>query len=620
MAEHKWNDTHKPDAQVDVLAFGRAWAILGLFMFFMIAAGGAWVNWGGGDPTGPPTDSGQKRELLKVSSSRSIADQYDVIVVGTDPEGITAAVSAARNGLKTLLVDGRNRDVLGGLFTLGWLNTIDMNYAPEKTALVAGARDVLNKGLFSEWFAKIEGDSFDVVTAANAFYNMVEKEKNIDLLMQAASIKPLMGTPSAGGTTPITGITVTDSNGATRTIAAKAVIDATQDADIATLAGVPYTYGREDIGDKQSKMAVTLVFRIKNVTPDVWKSIKDRLNGDEDPNTGANEVSAWGYGGMYQYKEVDKGRVKMRGLNIGRQNDNSALINALQIFGIDGADPTSREQAVAIGRAELPHVVDYMKQLYPEFANIELDDTAPEPYVRETRHIIGEYRMSILDVLENRDQWDRIAFGSYPVDIQRTSPNDSGAVVCAPEQYAVAFRSLVPLKVDGLLVVGRAASYDTLPAGSARVVPVGMAEGQAAGAAAKLAIDRDMTFRQLSASKEAIAALQDTLNVQGMALKPFSAKPQPFMQHKEYAGLQTAVTLALAYGCYSNDFMLDTASNAQRFVNLTSGARRIKPAAFAGDPSAAVKGMTTPDKQPLTLTQAEYTLALAVGLKPSSPA
>jgi hypothetical protein len=278
---------------------------------------------------------------------------------------------------------------------------------------------------------------------------------------------------------------------------------------------------------------------------------------------------------MYQYKEVDKGRVKMRGLNIGRQNDDSALINALQIFGIDGADPASREQAMAIGRAELPYVVDYMKQLYPEFANIELDDT---------------------------------------------SPNDSGVVVSAPQQYAVAFRSLVPLKVDRMLVVGRAASYDTLPAGSARVVPVGMAEGQAAGAAAKLAIERGMTFRQLSASKDAIAVLQDMLNAQGMALKPFTAKPQPFMLHKEYAGLQTAVTLALAYGGYSNDFMLDTASNAQRFVNLTSGARRIKPAAFTGDPSAAVKGMPTPDKQPLTLVQAEYTLALAVGLKPATPA
>ena len=100
-------------------------------------------------------------------------DAYDVIVVGTDPEGVAAAVSAARNGLSTLLVDGRNREILGGLMTLGWINTIDMNYSTSKTLL--GKDDVFNKGFFSEWYAKIEGDSFDVNTAANAFYDAVKE-------------------------------------------------------------------------------------------------------------------------------------------------------------------------------------------------------------------------------------------------------------------------------------------------------------------------------------------------------------------------------------------------------------------------------------------------------------
>jgi hypothetical protein len=267
-----------------------------------------------------------------------------------------------------------------------------------------------------------------------------------------------------------------------------------------------------------------------------------------------------------------------------------------------------------IGRQEVPRIVDYLKRQYPEFAGVEPDGTAPELYVRETRHIQGEYRLNIIDVLENRDQWDRIAFGSYPVDIQRTSPADSGAVVCAPEQYAVPFRSLVPLKVDGLLIASRSASYDTLPAGSARTGPVGMAEGQAAGAAAKLAIGRGMTFRQLSASKQDIAGLQEMLNAQGMVLKPFSIKPQPFMEHKEYAGLKAAVTLALAYGGYKNDFGLDEPSNAKRFVNIAGGARKIKPAAFVGDPSAAIKGMPQPEKQTLTLDQAAYTLTVALGI------
>jgi hypothetical protein len=549
--------------------------------------------------------------LEPVKTTANIKDNYDVIVVGTDPEGIAAALSAARNGLSTLLVDGRNREILGGLMTLGWLNTIDMNRTPDQ-------RGVLNKGIFSEWFSQIEGDSFDVITAANAFYGMVKKEKNIDLLMKTKSIVPLTASRGAGDpSTMIQGVEIVKEDGSKQAIKAKSVIDATQDADIAAAAGVPFTYGREDLGDPNSKMAVTLVFRLKNVTPDVWKQIQKRLNGDNDAGTGANEMSAWGYGEFYKYPEVNKGKAKMRGLNIGRQSNNTALINALQIFGIDGLDPKSREQAFEIGKDETIHVVAYMKQNFPEFANVEFDMTAPELYVRETRHIQGEYRLHILDVLENKDQWDRIAFGSYPVDIQRLAPTDSGAVMGQPIQYAVPFRSIVPLKVDGLLVVGRSASYDTLPHGSARVIPTGMAEGEAAGAAAKLAQEKNLSFRQLAASKVDIAQLQERLNKQGMELKPFSVKPQPFMQHKQYEGLKTAISLALTSGGHSNDFLLDDAANPKRMANLISSAKRMMPSAFKGDASAAIASVADPEKAPLTLEQAGYTITQALGIAAS---
>ncbi|UUZ97432.1 FAD-dependent oxidoreductase [Paenibacillus sp. P25] len=331
-------------------------------------------------------------------------------------------------------------------------------------------------------------------------------------------------------------------------------------------------------------MAVTLVFRLKGVTPDVWKQVQRRLDNDNDEGTGSNAMSAWGYKDMKDYPPVNKERVAMRGLNIGRQNDNSILINALQIFGIDGLDPKSREEAFAIGKAEPPHIVDYMKKKYPEFAGVELDGTAPELYVRETRHIQGEYRLGIIDVLENRDQWDRIAFGEYPVDIQRMSPADTGAVVTDPQQFAVPFRDLVPLKVDGPLVVGRAASYDTPPHGTARVIPVGMAEGEAAGAAAKLAAEKGLTFRRLSASKEQIAVLQERLNAQGMVLKPFSIPPRPFMQHKEYEGLKAAVTLGLATGGYKNDFALDQKSNQRLDGQSAVGHAQIKAGDARGEP------------------------------------
>ncbi|MCR8644098.1 FAD-dependent oxidoreductase [Paenibacillus sp. N1-5-1-14] len=574
---------------------------------------------------------GNPQTLEQVEYLNKSEEEYDVIVVGTDPEGITAAVSAARNGQKTLLVDGNDREVLGGLLTVGWLNSLDMNFSPNSGGIL-NKPVPLNKGLFSEWYDRVEGDSFDVTTAANVFYDLVKKEKNIDLMLKMKEIKPKM-TKGANGNDVIEGIVVTKADGSQQTIKAKSVIDATQDADIAVAAGVPYTYGREDLSDKNTKMAVTLVFRLKNITPDVWAKVKDRLQNDKDEGTGANDVSAWGYKEMYDYKSSNPKRVVMRGLNIGRQNDETMLINALQIYGIDGADTASRAEAFEIGKKEIPLVVEHMKKIYPEFANIELDATAPELYVRETRHIEGEYRLHILDVLENRDHWDRIGFGSYEVDIQRSYAGDGGAVVADPEQYAVPFRSIVPKKIDGLLVVGRSSSFDTLPHGSSRTVPVGMATGQSAGVAAKLATDNKVTFREMSQNKELIAKLQEMINQQGMDVKPFSIKPYPFMEHKQYEGLKVAVTYGLAYGSYGNTaFNLDNNSNPVRFINLLYGAKKMKPDAFTGDPGAALsytKGATADQltaerkehaAKDLTLDQACYTVALALGIKVEAPA
>ncbi|TDF97680.1 FAD-dependent oxidoreductase [Paenibacillus piri] len=552
---------------------------------------------------------GHPQAVTEVRSVKEIRNSYDVIVVGTDPEGIAAAVSAARNGMKTLLVDSRKRDVLGGLFTEGWLNSIDMNYEPAKNLM--SKHEIMNKGIFSEWYGKIEGDSFDVTTAANAFYDMVAKEKNIDLYMHAKAVEPI--TEDAGGMKKMKGIAITKTDGGVMPVQAKAVIDATQDGDIAAAAGVPYTVGREDLADPKSRMAVTAVFRLNNITPERWKQFA-KVVAAEDKGQGAygvNERSLWGLIKMQNYEAVNKERVRMRGLNGGLLNDNTMLVNALQIFNVDPFDPKSREEAQTIAKDELPHVLAYLKKMYPEFEGVELDGIAPELYVRESRHIQGEYRLSIIDLLENRDQWDRIAFGGYPVDIQRTSPLDNGAVVIDPDKYAIPFRSLVPLKVDGLLVVGKAASYDTLPHGSARVVPVGMAEGEAAGAAARFAIEQNMTFRQLSASKDAIAQLQAQLIKQGMDLKPFNIKPAPFMEHKSYEGLKTAVSLGLSTGGYKNEFDLDKPSNQQRMVNMLEGMRKFKPSVLAGSAATVIAGVKEANKLPLSLeTAAQMTASI----------
>ncbi len=558
-------------------------------------------------------DSAPKQELQKLKTIDAVKDSYDLIVVGTDPEGVSAAISGARNGLKTLLIDDKNREVLGGLMTVGWLNSLDMNWDRTKKTRPGQDPDYFNKGIFKEWYDQIEGHSFDVTTAANAFNKLVQAEANIDLYMDAASIEPAV--KKADNHVIVEGITFTKPDGAKQTVSSKSVIDATQDANIAAAAGVSFTIGREDLGDESSRMAVTAVFRLKNVDDNVWAQIAKRLNGDNDSNTGVSQLSAWGYGKeMADYESLNKERAKMRGLNIGRQLDGTILINALQIFGIDGLNPDSIKEAYEIAEKEIPNVITFMKK-FKEFKNVELDAVAPELYVRETRHMNGLYRLSVIDLLENRDQWDRIAFGSYPADIQRISPTDNGAVVIDPIKYAVPFRSIVPQEVEGILVVGRSASYDTLAHGSARVIPVGMAEGQSAGVAAKLAGDNKVTFQAMAESKPLIEEMQKLVNEQGMDLKPYSVEQQGYMKHKAYEGLKAAVYMGIAVGSYGNSaFNLDNPSNAQRMVNQLHNVKRMFGEHFAGNPAEAVSGMNEPAKQELTLEQATYSIATAIGL------
>lgn len=538
--------------------------------------------------------------LPLIESEDAFNERYDVIVAGTDPEGVAAALSSARHGLDVLLVDGKGRDRLGGLITLGWLNSWDLNFAPIPSPS-SGEREFLNKGIFQEWYDQLGGTSFDVVEAAAALHRMVAAEPRIHILMDVQSMKPIMEGSD------VAGIVIVDEEGVERSIGASAVIDATQDGDIAALAGVPYTVGREDLGYPEARMAVTLVFKLKGVTDEIWKSFGER----ED--TGIDKKSAWGFLDARLYESTDPERVAMRGLNIGRQNDDSVLINAMHLFGIDPLDPKSVEEGFRIGREEAPRIVEFLKDRFQELSELEYAGTAPELYFRESRHIQGEYRLMMADVMENRDFWDAVAYGSYDVDIQRLGQEDSGAIMMSPLQYGVPFRTLVPLTVNRLLVVGRAASFDSLPHGSARVVPLGMATGEAAGAAAKLALSQGMSFRELSYSRKAIAELRTMLTNAGMDLTYLRMPKPDYMKHRAYKGLVAAVSMNMTIGGYDNSrWNLDGHVTPESFHNMMKRWRRKHPAYFKGNPIKAAPKKA--GQETLSLDEVAYGVCVMAGL------
>jgi len=475
---------------------------------------------------------------------------YDLIVVGGEPEGIAAAVAAARNGLKTLLIE--EGQALGGLMTLGGLNFLDMNYGPDN--------ELLTRGIFAEFFQEL-GNAFDLKEAEQYFLELVQKEELLDLKLATSFLAPVLRENT------VAGIRVRE-NGELKEYLAKRVIDGTVDADVAAAAGVPYTIGAEDYGRPEELMGVTLVFRVKNVNwplvflyNNMMRLLSKIKSGWGDPYAGATWKVAWGYGEQaLEYQPHDPG-TRFRGPNLARQKDGTILVNALLIFGVDSLDSDARAQGIERGQAEIPHILSFMRERFTGFGRVEFVDTAERLYVRETRHIEGEYRLTITDVLENGDHWDRIAHGSYPVDIQPTSPENLGNVIGKPALYSIPFRCLVPLKVENLLVVGRSASYDSLPHGSARVIPVGMATGEAAGVAAAYSLEKGLGFRELSRDQEGIAVIQERLIQQGAYLTEYTPPRPAVMEHWAYPGLRVMRELGLAAGGYGNNYRLDAPIN-----------------------------------------------------------
>ena len=517
--------------------------------------------------SGGDTTTAEPESLPTFTNEGTADSDYDVIVVGSDPEGIAAALSAARNGMKTLLLSKDSTP--GGLYTLGALNFIDVPETRDGTLLVGG--------IYEEFVNAVGGSGFDIVNAANVFNDMLTAEDNLTVRYGAKFQEPVMN----GNT--ITGVTVLEEGDMLVTYNAPYIIDSTQDGDVAAAAGAPYTYAGEDIGERDREMGVTLVFRVSGVNWDsmcryltIKRGIGEIFN--KSTSMGVSGNTAWGFSDEgYAYEPSDEA-MRLRGFNMAKQDNGDVLVNALLIFDVDPLDETSREEGIARAKAELENIIPYLQDEFWGFGDCELAGTAEDLYVRESRHITCEYNLTIDDVLENRDQDDRIAVTSYPVDVQPTKTQTYGTVVGYPDQYAVGYKSLVPQDVDGLLVVGRAAGYTSLAAGSARIVPTGMACGEAAGVAVAVAKAQSATPRDLVDDDAAIAEIQEKLTAQGAKLD-HTQTHEDVMDHWAYPGVKVLRSLGVLDGGYDNNYYLDDTITMNRYQNMVNNA--VKKAGFA---------------------------------------
>ena len=392
----------------------------------------------------------------------------DLVVYGATPQGIMAAVTAARQGERVLLIEPTPG--IGGVLTQAWLATLDLS--------VDARGRPLAQGLFRKFFDALKHDnSFDVLHAQRVLTDLLTSSRvKVELNTHIVEVHAAAG--------KIISLRLNGPNGAT-TLQPENIIDATDMGDLAVRSGARFTLGRSDTGLDHAQMAATLVFRMTGLD---WKVLKEQER-HERRRTNPRGRSLFGLASFTSgYHPSDTSRFFLRGFNAALQDDGSILVNALLIYGVDGTSLASLQQAHLDGAREAVRVVAYLRHSFPTvFGRATLGGVAPQLYIRESRHLIGDARLSAADVLYGRHFRDAVGVNAYPLDGQSYLPGQKPFLLGTPRAYEVPLGALVPAGFKNLLVVSQASSFASVAAFSTRVVPLQMTLGEAAGQASVLA-------------------------------------------------------------------------------------------------------------------------------------
>jgi hypothetical protein len=425
-----------------------------------------------------------------------------VLVVGGTPAGFAAAVAAARQGADVTLVSGR--PVLGGILSDALMDQWDLNVAPDGSPVQGG--------LFREMHAAL-GDAFTPDDAARYFAHLVMAEPRLRLMVRARPTA--VKTTAVAGGRAVVAVSFARAGGGTFDIAARTIVDATDNGDVAAMAGARFDLGRQDTGRDLLMQPVTLMFTLDGVD---WTQVASGYDARRYGAGGTSERRAWGYAALMRAYHPLSPDAVVRDLNFGREPDGAVTVNAIDVLGIDGRSPADLHRARSISERETPHLIDYLRERLPGFATAELGRYASSVYVRETRHFAGVERLTADDVWNGRIPDDTIGLSSYPLDLHPVTATDRLAYAPARHVYGVPFGTLVPRALANVILASPAISATHLAAGSARVIPTTIEEGEAAGIAAALAEREHTTAGAIARDAELIADVREALRKNGVLL------------------------------------------------------------------------------------------------------
>ncbi|HAR62184.1 MAG: FAD-dependent oxidoreductase [Candidatus Margulisiibacteriota bacterium] len=434
--------------------------------------------------------------------------ECDVLVCGAGSAGCCAAIAAARNGVSTIVVE--ESDIIGGTIVQSLVYPLMTFHAAPNLQVIKGIPEEIVGTAVREGS---QGHIPDPLGCAPTI-TMIEPEQFSSCVyqkMMQAGVIIINNTKVVNiirDEQAIIGVIAHTDDNQIVSINAKVVIDATGDADIACLAGVPYVYGR--ISDNKTQ-PMTLIFTMRNVNNNVVRQyIKDNPTEFVLSHEARNNIvevpylAVSGFFRLVREAQQKEGLVSFRDrvLYFETAQKGEVSVNMTRIFDMDGSNENEVEKARGTALLQVQECYRLFKHYIPGFEDAYIHTIAPKIGVRETRHIVGKYTLSAQDVLSGRKFDDGVACGAFPIDIH--SPDGSAINMQKMPQgtyYTIPYRCLIPENIESLIVAGRSISATHEASASARLAPTCMALGEAAGTAAAVSVRKNTRISLLDSSE-----------------------------------------------------------------------------------------------------------------------